>query len=124
MIKPMAGNLAGASPGAGGAVFSGGGGKNAVQQHFGSPHSGQKSTITAGDPMSRSMGHYGKGHSFAAPSLDPSMAMGPTKPPSIADIRGGSGTMKKNAREGGLGPGRMSTPGTAADYSMTSPDTE
>jgi hypothetical protein len=129
MIKPGAipPMPSGTPPGAGGMPgMGGGGGKNAVAQNLGSPHSGLKSTLTKGDPMSRMMGHYGKGHSFSqTPPVggDPTMG-GPTKAPSIAAIRGGQGGMKANVRQGGLGPGKMSTPGTAQDYSMTSPDME
>jgi hypothetical protein len=117
MIKPIG------NPGAGGTLFAGGG-KNSVQQDFGSPHSGVMSTITKGEPLSRMMGQYGKGHSFAPQPQAPSMAMGPSKAPKLSTIRGGSGAMKKNVRQGGLGPGPMSTPGTSQDYSMTTPDTE
>lgn len=83
-------------------------GKAAKSQNLGSPHSGQMSTLAGGDPLSRMMGHYGKGHSFAAP----------------AGIRGGGGGMKRNPTKGGIGPGRQATVGTAADYSMINPDTE
>jgi hypothetical protein len=105
--------------GVGGTLFAPGGGaagadvstpslgKNSKQQNLSSPHSGQRSTITKGDPMSRSMGQYGKGHSFASP---------------LSMIRGGAGGMKRI--RGGLGPGKQGQPGASADYSMTSPDSE
>lgn len=122
MIKPT-----GTAPGVGGTLFAagggGGGGKNSVQQDLGSPHSGMKATITKGDPLSRVMGHYGKGHTFGSPQDSP-MTSGPSKAPKLSTVRGGGGTMKKNVRQGGLGPGPMSTPGTDQDYSMTSADTE
>lgn len=130
----MRGNSFLPPPGAGGTLFSGGsspstgssgghvpngapkgfghalggktGGKGSKQENLLSPHAGMKSTITGGDPLARSMGHYGK------------------KQGALSDVRGGGGGIKKNPRSGGLGPGPMSTPGTSDDYSMTSPDLE
>jgi hypothetical protein len=93
-------------------------GKNSVQQDLGSPHSGLRSTITKGDPMSRMMGQYGKGHSFSG------LAGGQAPPSgSLHAIRGGTGQMRRI--RGGLGPGKVGQPGASnTDYSMTSPDTE
>ena len=88
------------------------GGKNATAQNLMSPHAGLKSTITKGDPMARSMGQYAKAPKPGA------VAHG------LTQIRGGQGVMKRTPRQGGLGPGKMSTPGTPSDYSMTSPDQE
>lgn len=84
-------------------------GKGSKQQDLISPHSGVMSTLAAGEPLSRMVGRYGKGHSMAAPS-------------GIRDS--GGGLNKGHVRQGGLGPGRMSAPGTAADYSMTNADPE
>ena len=39
-------------------------------------------------------------------------------------IRGGTGGMRRGIREGGLGPGKMSTPGSSDNYSLNSPDSE
>lgn len=109
----------GSMPGIGGELFGGGGGnpsaapvqvgggKNAVAQHLGSPHSGVKNTVTSGDPFSRSMGQYSKGHSFTSP---------------LKQIRGGMGGMHRI--RGGLGPGKAGQPGGATDYSMKTADTE
>ena len=91
---------------AGGQPVAVGGGKNAMAHDMGSPHAGMKSTLTKGDPLARSMGHYGK------------------KSNPLGQIRGGVGGMKRI--RGGLGPGKMG--GTAGpsdkDYSMKSADTE
>jgi hypothetical protein len=109
-------------PGVGGTLFSsaapGGGataspfptgGKGGSAQHLSSPHSGMKSTLHPGDTLSRSMGQYGKGHSFAGPSP-------------LKQIRGGTGQMRRI--RGGLGAGKMGMPGPSGDYSMKSGDTE
>lgn len=81
-------------------------GKNSVHQDLGSPHSGMKSSVTPGDPMSRVMGQLGKGHSFAPP----------------APMR--TTTMVPHPRKGGLGPGAQGTDMSSGDYQMVSPDTE
>jgi hypothetical protein len=92
-------------PGVGGMLFSGGGGaaggatepvqvgggKNSHAQNLVSPHSGMKSTITKGEPLSRSMSQYGKGHQFSSGTA-------------LNQIRGGKGQMRHI--QGGLGPGR------------------
>lgn len=104
---------AGFPSGVGGMLFGGGGGggtadtvhvgggKNAKQQDMGTPHTGMKNTLTTGDPLARSMGHYGKG---ANP---------------LSQIRGGMGGMKRI--RGGLGPGKTGKPGPSdTDYSMKS----
>ena len=89
-----------------------GGGKNATAQNLGSPHSGLKSTVAKGDPLSRAMGQYGKGHSFSGLS-----GASPLK-----QIRGGTGQMRRI--RGGIGPGKMGQPGPVGDYSMKNADTE
>jgi hypothetical protein len=108
------------APQAPGGVAGPAGGKNHTIQNLESPHSGLRSTITKGDPMSRLMGQYGKGHSL----MGGGGAMGgPSRAPSgLGQLRGGGGVMKRNIRQGGLGPGKMSTPGGSGDYSMTSSD--
>lgn len=84
-----------------------GGGKNAHAQDLMSPHSGMKGTITKGDPLSRSMSQYGKGHSFSS---------------GLSQIRGGKGQMRRI--RGGLGPGKVGQAGPSNDYSMKSGDAE
>jgi hypothetical protein len=117
-------------PGVGGTLFAGGGGvggiadpttpvqvgggKNSHAQNLGSPYAGTRSTITKGEPLSRAMGQYGKGHSFT------SLAGGGAQP--LGKVRGGLGQMKRI--RGGLGPGKTGQAGPSNDYSMTSPDTE
>ena len=103
-VRAMAGT---GPPGAGGAPPVPSLGKAAKSQDLGGPHSGVMSTLAGGEPLSRMMGHYKKGHSFNA-----------------APVRGGGGGVKPNPRQGGLGPGKLSAPGSAADYSMSNPDTE
>jgi hypothetical protein len=101
---PVASTYPSAMPGGQPAV-----GKGSKQQDLISPHSGVMSTLAAGEPLSRMMNHYGKGKSMAAPT----------------GIRGaGGGLNKGHVRQGGLGPGRMSAPGSSADYSMTNADPE
>lgn len=90
---------------AGGGPVHVGGGKNARQQDLMSPHSGMKSTLASGDPMSRAMGQYGKGHSFASP---------------LSMIRGGKGNMGRI--RGGLGAGQKGMPAKSGDYSLKSVD--
>jgi len=92
-------------------------GKNSIQQNLVSPHAGMKNTIVKGDPLSRAMGQYGKGHSFAAD------LPGGTPGGALRSIRGGTGQMRRI--RGGLGPGKVGQPGASgSDYSMQSPDTE
>jgi hypothetical protein len=99
------GGMANASP------VNVGGGKNATAQNLGSPHAGVKSSLASGDPLSRSMGQYGKGHSFGLAGGQP-----------LSKVRGGLGQMRRI--RGGLGPGKTGQAGPANDYSMISPDTE
>jgi hypothetical protein len=101
-------------------------GKGAKTQHLGSPHSGMRSTITKGDPLSRMAGQYGKGHSFLAGPQGAGATMPVSGSSGLANIRGGQGGMKRVPRSGGLGPGAMGTPGTAdPGYSVTAnPDQE
>jgi hypothetical protein len=115
-VLPVGGTLFAPGGGLGGSGGSGVAtpslGKNSKQQNLGSPHSGQKSTLASGDTMSRSMGQYGKGHSFSG------LAGGNP----LKQIRGGMGGMRRI--RGGLGPGKAGQPGSSKDYSMTSPDSE
>lgn len=90
-----------------GAVKGPSGGKNSTAQNLHSPHSGMKTSITAGDPLSRSVSQYGKGHSFNS---------------GLGGIRGGTGQMRRI--RGGLGPGKTGQAGGSNDYSMTTADTE
>jgi|SRR6187402_3358474 hypothetical protein len=76
-----------------------GGGKNAKKQEFGSPHSGMKSTLSAGEPLSRSLGNYKKGHSVSG---------------GLSQIRGGKGTMRRTPTKGGMNFGAKG----AADYTQ------
>jgi hypothetical protein len=96
------------------------GGKHTSFQDHVSPHSGSRSTITKGEPLMRSLGHYGKMGGFH------STAHLPGQPPvasPLHGIRGGMGQMRRI--RGGLGPGRQGQPGASdKDYSMTSMDTE
>ena len=93
-------------------------GKNSQQQNLGSPHSGTMSTLTTGDTLSRMMGQYKKGHSFAAP--------GPKA--SKVPMRGGAGGIRRNPTKGGIGPGKMGTTGPASgsstDYPSMTSETE
>ena len=96
------------------------GGKHTTFQDHVSPHSGMRSTITRGDPINRSLGHYGKLGGF------PEVARLPGQSPvgsSLRQLRGGMGQMRRI--RGGLGPGRQGQPGASdTDYSMSSMDTE
>lgn len=85
------------------------------------------SNLGGGDSALHSLNNYGKtpkapallGGSQGAGGIDPTAHMG-TKM-----IRGGSGTMKRNIRSGGLGPGFAGAPGPSdTNYSMQSEDTE
>jgi hypothetical protein len=75
-----------------------GGGKAAKKQDLQSPHSGLKATLSPGEPLSRSTGNYGKGHSFSG---------------GLSQIRGGKGNIRRNPTHGGLGMGSKGV----ADYS-------
>lgn len=95
------------------------GGKASTFQDHISPHSGIRSTITRGEPLGRSIGHYGKMGAMPGtvqlPGQQPAQAGGRM-------IRGGMGQMRRI--RGGLGPGRMGQPGGSGDYSMSSMDVE
>lgn len=63
-----------------------------AQERLPGLHSGAMTTLTKGDPMSRSMGQYGKGHSFvpATPRPEPGAAnKGPQLVPGGAGYIGG-----------------------------------
>ncbi len=73
---------------------------------------GQKGTLFAGDTMSRSMGQYGKGHSYLAPgdgAMGPA-AVDPTKHPGSNLVRGDDGGIRRNPNAGGLAATKASSP--------------
>jgi hypothetical protein len=117
---------AGVAPGG---IQAFGGGKNSHMQNLDSPHSGLKSTITKGDPLSRMTNNYGKGHSLLGgtlghsknPNLQPVTER--QQNPALHGIRGGLGQMRRI--RGGLGPGKVGQPGASdQNYSMANPDME
>lgn len=76
------------------------------RENLGSPHSGQRTSLTPGDLMARSMGHYGKEAETAPPLLGPDTnpaASQPSGPSPAASIRGGTGVMRRRISKGGLG---------------------
>jgi len=77
---------------------------------------GQKPTLTAGDPMSRMMGQFGKGHSYLQPGAG-GADTGPATPtnahPGISEIRGSGDAIKKNPRSGGLADAKEEMPSTS-----------
>jgi hypothetical protein len=89
---------------------------------------GERATITGGDPLAHSMGHYGKNQPPAFATMTTGMpdasAVDPTQHPGVKSIRGGEGGLKRNPREGALGPGKAGVPGGSNDYSMQSQDAE
>ena len=98
-------------------------GKPGYVEHHGSVVGRRSAGLTAvggGNQAMHSMNHYGK---KTPPLLAGSQLAGGNDPiahPGIRMIRGGSGQMRSHIREGGLGPGRMSTPGQSdTDYSMS-----
>lgn len=86
-------------------------------QNLGGLHSGIKSSITAGDTMSRSMGQYGKGHDFMAPAtmagLPSSDPTGGKMGPPVRDSKGG---IKSNPKLGALGAGPNGNYGSQGGY--------
>lgn len=87
-------------------------------QNLVSPHAGVRATITPGDPMSRMMGQYGKGHSFAPaapPAGDPVLAV-PGAKGAAGAVRDARGGVKRHGRQGGLGPGPNGSYGSPRDY--------
>lgn len=59
------------------------------REDMGGTHSGQRTTLTSGDPTMRMLGQYGKG--------------APRENANASSIRGGSGVMRKRISKGGLG---------------------
>ena len=127
----------GASPGVGGTLFGktqspkggglpavGFGGKGSRQQALAGP--GAKATLGGGNPLSQSLGQYGKGHSFSSgspgvsPAAGPDLSAGlsdpasvnPTMHPGVSVVRDGSGGIRAHPRQGGLGPTDNSAGGT------------
>jgi hypothetical protein len=104
-------------------------GKPGNTQHLGTVVGRTGKGITAlggGSPSAHAQNNYGK---VKTPGLLGGQSMSPgTDPTAHAGakmIRGQSGAMRSHVREGGLGPGKMSTPGPSnSDYSMNSGDTE
>lgn len=77
------------------------------------PHSGVKTTVAPGDPLSRSMGHYGKGHDPMAAAAANSAGLPSVineKPPGAA-VRGGAGGFKTHPKFGAMGAGPMDSYG-------------
>ncbi len=76
-----------------------------------------KTSITGGDPLSQSMGNYGKG-ATALPGLSsPDTNLDPTAHAGSSNdmIRGGSGGMRSRPRQGGLQDGPATMPSTPMD---------
>ncbi len=73
--------------------------------------------ITGGNALSRSMGQYGKGHSYLPGSSDPDTNLDPTAHAgsSNSQIRGAAGGIKSRPRQGGLQDGPASMPSTPMD---------
>ena len=104
------------------------GGKNSHQQDLVSPHAGNRSTLAAGAPASRSVGQYGKGHDATSALLGGSFGSSLPKSGSntgLGQIRGGTGQMRRI--RGGLGPGKTGQAGASPQgggYAMNNFDTE
>lgn len=104
------------------------GGKHSTQQDLMGAHSGMRSTITKGDPMSRAMNQYGKGQDATSTLMGSSFGSGLPHSGSntgLKQIRGGTGQMRRI--RGGLGPGKTGTAGpspASGAYSMNNFDTE
>lgn len=122
-------NSVGGVVGGSGATKGPFGGKNSHQQDLGSPHAGNRSTLSAGNVGSRAVGQYGKGHDATASLLGGSFSSGLPHSGSntgLGQIRGGTGQMRRI--RGGLGAGgRTGTPAPSpkgGGYSMNNFDTE
>lgn len=85
------------------------GSKLIAKQGMSGPHSGERATITPGDPMDRAMGQYGKAPQLLAGGDDPTAGAPPA--PAASNIRGGAGVMRRRVSKGGFGgptsPGTM-----------------
>lgn len=113
------------------------------QQKLPGLHSGVKTTLTKGDPISRMMGQYGQGHSFATPQGAPTgvSGFGPAAPggnvpggsvpgapagaglgltSSVGSVKGGKGGLKPHVKLGGLGAGANGSYGSPRDYGAAS----
>jgi hypothetical protein len=85
-----------------------------AQQDLQSPHSGIVATITPGDPLSRTVGQYGKGATFPLPTTGgPSVLAAPAGGSAIRDQSGG---LKTHPKTGGLGAGPNGSYGSNRDY--------
>lgn len=83
-------------------------------------HPGKGSShVGGGKPIAHMMNHYGK----KGPEMmgaDMPTAVDPTQHPGVRMMRGSAaGRVEEHVRQGGLGPGRMSTPGKSGNYSQT-----
>ena len=107
------------------AKLAGSVGKPSRQQNLPSRYT--PATITGGDPIARSMNHYGKNPpaGLAAMGMPGTTAVDPVAHAGMTQIRGGKGGIRRNPRQGGIGPGPQSTSGPSdSDYSMNSQDQE
>jgi hypothetical protein len=103
----------GGAPGVGGLTFAKADGKGSTRQHLGTgihAFSPGSTSVAPGDPLSRTMGQYAKGHSYL--SGDTSIGgdntdTDPAKHAGSNMIRGSAGGIRHNTRQGGLGPGQM-----------------
>lgn len=87
-------------------------GKALRAQSMGNPFmGGPKATVAPGDPLSRTAGQYGKGHSYLGGPTDPT-AEDPSAHSGSVTIRGASGGIRRQ-RYGGLGPGQAGAMGPA-----------
>ncbi len=128
-VAPHSSSAVGIGKQTGIAKIAAGAGKPHNTQHLGnltspSPRATPRTSLTPGNPGARKLGQYGK-----APGLvgggqgDGDTDV--TQHPGAKMVRGGMGGIKPHVREGGLGPGKMSTPGPSnTDYSMQNMDTE
>jgi hypothetical protein len=87
------------------------------------PGLGAKASITGGDPLSRAMGQYAKGHSYLTPADGQPTDVDPTLHAGANAVRGSKGGVKTHPREGGIGPGPNGSHGSPRDY-QKQPDSE
>lgn len=97
-------------------------GKPGNSEHFGSVVGRTGKGLTAlggGSSAAHSLNQYGKSSQLEG-GVDPTQHAG------VSQIRGGGmGKLNPHVRQGGLGPGKMSTPGPSdTDYSAQSEDVE
>lgn len=85
-------------------------------EDLGGTNSGAMATIVAGDPMSRSMGQYGKGHSFNLNPAPVNAADGAGTKGGTGAVRDSKGGLKPHDKLGGLGAGPNGSYGSPRDY--------